>query len=82
MSTVTDSDMGGTDSLRNPLVIAGLQVIAYFTIIMTAFFVISTGVKPVLPWGVAFVAFVAILRVLKRTAALLFSEKKARRQRG
>lgn len=80
MSAVTDSDIRDVGSFRAPVAIAVVQISVYLTVIAIAFFVISAGVSPVLPWGVAFVATVAIFRVLKRTAALFFSGKKSRRQ--
>lgn len=79
MSAVTDSDMRDMSAFRTPFAVAVQQISCYLAVIGTAFFVISTGVSPVIPWGVAFVATVAIFRILKRAVSLYFSEKKLSR---
>lgn len=67
-------------AVRRPLIAATASLIAYLIVIVTARFIVSTGVSPVIPAGVALVAAIAALRLLKRTVASLISEKKARRQ--
>lgn len=67
-------------AVRRPLLATTASFTAYLIVIVTARFIVSTGVNPIIPTGVGIVAAVAAMRLLKRTVASLISGKKARRQ--
>lgn len=78
MSAVTESDMREIEAVRSPILIAVAQIAGYLTVVGIALFVVSTGVSPIIPAGMAVVATVAMLRVMKRLIVSFFAAKKSR----
>jgi hypothetical protein len=77
MSAVTESDLREIAVVRSPVLIAVAQIAGYLSVVAIALFVVSTGVSPIIPAGMAVVATVAMLRVVKRLIVSFFADKKA-----
>jgi hypothetical protein len=77
MSAVTESDMRELAVVRSPALIAVAQIAGYLAVVAIALFVVSTGVSPIIPAGMAVVATVAMLRVVKRLVVSFFDSKRS-----
>jgi hypothetical protein len=77
MSAVTESDMREIAAIRSPVLVAVAQIAGYLSVVAIALFVVSTGVSPIIPAGMAVVATVAMLRVMKRLIVSFFADKKS-----